>query len=239
MPPSLLVGVDAMLSLPTKYALEVVCQLITQGQAASHLLLLHVIPVPLDPTLRWGKSLREPSSVPPTREQFQQARQVLRRAQAFLVQRGIPLAAIETLIRAGAPADELDRVAREYQMDLLVLGSHPPPHLCFLHRALFGSISHRVLQLAPCRVLLARLPASFNANNLSDQYEQALHCLLQQQPQKLFMFSPTDVARRFALTDQMIGQKEVEAATCALRRLSDRGVILCQVVQGELRCCND
>ncbi|HEY7123524.1 MAG TPA: universal stress protein [Ktedonobacterales bacterium] len=236
---SILVGVDATLSLPTQYALEVVCQHIAQVQAASQLLLLHVIPVPLDPTLRWGKSLRDRSYVPPTHEQIRQARQVLLRAHAFLVQRGIPPVSIELLLRAGAPAEELDLVAREHHVDLLVLGSHPPSHLRFLHRVLFGSISHRILQLALCRVLLTRLPASFNSDRLSDRYEQAVQCLLQQQPEKMLIFTPTDVACRFALTDQMIGQKEVEAATCALKRLSDRGLILCQEVQGEMRCCND
>ena len=40
----ILVGVDAVFSLSTHYAIEVVCQVLEQEQEACQLLLLHVIP---------------------------------------------------------------------------------------------------------------------------------------------------------------------------------------------------
>lgn len=51
----ILVGVDASLSQATWSALESVCQLIEQDSSDCHPILLHVIPVPYDPTPRWGK----------------------------------------------------------------------------------------------------------------------------------------------------------------------------------------
>jgi nucleotide-binding universal stress UspA family protein len=235
----ILVGVNAALSPPTRSALEMACQVLEQDTSTCHLILLHVIPVPIDPTPRWGKPLRSWSYFPPTRDQLHQAHHVLQQARALLEQRGVPLSSVELLVRAGTPADELACIARERNVDLLVLGTGLPSCIGFLRRVLVGSNTRRVLRLAPCRVLLARPPTARHAGNLSTWYEQALQLCLVQQGKRLVVLTPTEVARRFALPDQPIGHREIEAAARALKRLADQGLLVCQVVQGEVRCWND
>jgi nucleotide-binding universal stress UspA family protein len=235
----ILVGMDATLAHPTRSALELACQVLELDSSACHLILLHVIPVPVDPTPRWDKPLGSWSYIPPTRGQLHQAHRVLQQARALLGQRGIPLAFIEILVRAGTPADELARLARERNVDLLVLGSGPPSRIDFLRRLLLGSRTRRVLRLAPCRVLLACPTAAIPAGDLIAWYEQALQLCLLQQTEMLLVLTPAEVARRFALADQPIGHREIEAAARALKRLASRGLLVCQVVQGEMRCWND
>jgi hypothetical protein len=175
----------------------------------------------------------------PTGTQIQQAQHALRQARTFLGQRGIPFASIELLTRVGTPADELNLVARERAVDLLVLGSHPPSPISFIWNLLCGSTSRRLVRLASCQVLLA-YPASLIApGDLVSQYEQALQLCLHQQTGTLLVFTPTDVARRYAPTEQAIGPHEIAAAAQALKRLAKRGLMLCQEVQGEMRCWND
>lgn len=195
----ILVGVDTTLSPPTRSALEMACQVLEQDALACHLILLHVIPVPIDPTPRWGKPLGSWSYLAPTSCQLCQAHHVLQQARALLGQRGIPFASFEPLVRAGTPADELTRVARERTVDLLVLGSSPPSRCGFLRRLLLGSSTRRVLRFAPCRVLLASSPAATHPGDLIAWYEQALQLCLLQQAETLVVFTPTEVARRFAL----------------------------------------
>lgn len=235
----ILVGVDADFSLPTHYAIEVVCQVLEQDQETCQLLLLHVIPVPFDPAPRWGRSLGSLSTYPATSSQQRQARHVLQQARTLLARRGVPLDTIELLVRAGRPADELVRVAQERHVDLLVLGSRPSSRLSPLRRALFGSTTRRVLQVASCRVLLARLPCSLDTGDLVAWYEQAMQLCLRQRTETLVVFTPAEVARRFALTDQAIGDREIEAAAQALERLANEGLMLCQVIGGEMRCWNE
>jgi len=140
----ILVGVDASLSLATWSALESVCQLIEQDSSDCHLILLHAIPVPYDPTPRLGRTIGSISTFPPTQNQLREARLVLQRARTLLGQLGIPLESSELLVRAGMPAVELARVARERDMDLLVLGSYPHSHLGLLRHMLLGSTWLRV-----------------------------------------------------------------------------------------------
>jgi hypothetical protein len=123
----------------------------------------------------------------------------LQQARALLGQRGIPLASIELLVRAGTPADELARVARERNVDLLVLGSGSPSRIGFLRRLLLGSSTRRALRVAPCRVLLAHPPTAIHIGDLIAWYEQALQLFLLQQTETLLVLTPAEVARRFAL----------------------------------------
>lgn len=235
----ILIGVDASLSPPTRSALELACQVLKQDVSTGHLLLLHVIPVPIDPTPRWGKAPRSWSYLPPTSSQLCQAHHVLQQARALLGQRGIPLASIELLVRTGIPADELARVAQEQHVDLLVLGSSSSSCCGFLRRLLLGSSTRRVLRVAPCRVLVASSPSPIQTGDLTAWYEQALQLCLVQQNETLVIFTPAEVAWRFARPEQAIGHREIEAAAFALKRLADRGLLLCQMVQGEMRCWND
>lgn len=236
---AILVGVDANLSLPTRYALEAACcQFLEQPALERHVLLLHVIPVPYDPSPRWGKPPGSLSWFPPTTSQRCEARRALSQARTLLGHFGVSDDAMEVLVRAGVPADELVRVARERKVDLLVLGSRSPSHWQPLRRLIFGSTTRRVLQLAPCRVLLAHPPGPSGSGDLVAWYEQAtLRCL--QQAAALVVLTPGDVARRFAPSAETLGRKEVAAAACALERLAERGLLLCRVVNGEVRCWND
>lgn len=235
----ILVGVDAPFSPATRSALELACQVLEQDTLASHLLLLHVIPVPVDPAPRWGRPLGSWSYVPPTRSQLHLAHDVLQQACALLGQRGIALSSVEFLVRAGTPTDELVHIARERQVDLLVLGTGLPARIHVLRQVFFDRSTRRVFRAAPCRVLLAHPPAALHAGNLSVWYEQALQLCLVQQGAQLVVFTPTEVARRFALPDQPIGHREIKAAARTLKRLADRGLLVCQVIGGELRCWND
>jgi nucleotide-binding universal stress UspA family protein len=234
----ILVGVDATLSISTWSALESACQCLEQSPSECHLLLLHVIPVLFDPTPRWGRPVWSVSTIPPTQRQLQEAQHVLLRARVLLGYLGVPLASVELLVRAGMPAEELARVARERNVELLVLGSRSPSRLGLLRRMLLGSTSRRAAQLAPCRVLLAHPARPFGSGELVAWYEQALLCCLQQEA-TLIVLTPGDVARRFTPGVRAIGHREVEAAASALHKLASRGLLLCQVIQGEVRCWND
>jgi nucleotide-binding universal stress UspA family protein len=63
--------------------------------------------------------------------------------------------AAETRLLQGLTADEIVRVARDGDFDLIVLGSHGRRGL---QRVLLGSIAARVLQTAPCTVLTVQPP---------------------------------------------------------------------------------
>lgn len=228
---AILVGVDARLSLPTRYALEAVCcQFLEQPSPECRALLFHVIPVPYDPSPRWGRPAGSLSLFPPTTRQRCEARQALSQARALLGHLGVPDSIIEVQVRVGIPADELVRVARERHVGLLVLGSHPPSRFQILRWAVFGSTTRRVLRLAPCRVLLAHPPGPSSSSDLVTWYEQAT---------ALVVLTPSEVARRFTPSYETDGNREVAAAACALERLAQQGLLLCRVVNGEVRCWND
>lgn len=230
-------GVDNTLSLATRSAFESVCQCLEQEPSDCRLILLHVIPLPYDPRSR-GRPAGSTSTYSPTQSQIRESRHLLRRAHALLGQLGVPLDSVELLLLAGTPAEELARVARERDVDLLVLGCRPHSRLSFLRRLLLGSTSRRVLHLAPCRVLLAHPPQLSGSDELVAWYERALlRCL--QQATALMVLTPGDVARCFAPGIRASGQREVEAATCALQHLANRGLLLCQQTDGEVRCWND
>jgi nucleotide-binding universal stress UspA family protein len=57
---------------------------------------------------------------------------------------------IKTIVRAGKPYEEIVKLAEEEQSDLIVVGVRGRN---VLDLALFGSTTHRVLQLGPCPVL--------------------------------------------------------------------------------------
>jgi nucleotide-binding universal stress UspA family protein len=59
------------------------------------------------------------------------------------------------LIVHGDPAGEICRIAEEGTYDVIVIGSHGSG---FVKRVLLGSVSHYVMQHAPCPVLVVRAP---------------------------------------------------------------------------------
>jgi universal stress protein A len=59
----------------------------------------------------------------------------------------------ETEVASGAPADAIVRLARERQVDLIVMGTHGRTGLSHM---LLGSVAEKVLHEAPCPVLIIR-----------------------------------------------------------------------------------
>ncbi len=59
----------------------------------------------------------------------------------------------EFVVRAGVPAAEIVRYARDYDVDLIVMGTHgrgPVSHM------VMGSVAEKVVRTAPCPVLTVR-----------------------------------------------------------------------------------
>lgn len=65
----------------------------------------------------------------------------------------VPGVAVEYLVTAGDPAEEIERVARERACDLIVMGTHGRTGL---NRLLMGSVAEHVIRRAPCPVLTTR-----------------------------------------------------------------------------------
>jgi nucleotide-binding universal stress UspA family protein len=64
--------------------------------------------------------------------------------------------ATQYVLAAGHPAHEISRAAREHACDLIVMGTHGTGGLS---RLLMASIAEHVIRLAPCPVLVCKLPA--------------------------------------------------------------------------------
>ncbi len=60
---------------------------------------------------------------------------------------------VDTLVRSGAPADQIIRVADEVEADLIVIGGRGKGAV---GAVLLGSVAYRVLHHAPCPVLVTR-----------------------------------------------------------------------------------
>jgi nucleotide-binding universal stress UspA family protein len=59
----------------------------------------------------------------------------------------------EVVVRQGIPVDVVTRVARELQVDLVVVGTHARKGV---QHALLGSVAERLIRTCPCPVLVAR-----------------------------------------------------------------------------------
>ncbi len=64
---------------------------------------------------------------------------------------------VNTLVRTGHPAEEIVLAAGELPTDLVIVGSHG---WTAVKRFLLGSVSDRVLQYAPCSVLIVKQPTA-------------------------------------------------------------------------------
>jgi nucleotide-binding universal stress UspA family protein len=62
---------------------------------------------------------------------------------------------VQYLLAGGAPAGEIDRVAREHHCDLIVMGSRGRTGLS---RLFTGSIAEEVIRTATCPVLVVKVP---------------------------------------------------------------------------------
>ncbi len=231
----LLVGVDAPLTPATQDALRQLATFFAPDAAHLHLLVLTVIPLPVS-TGRYATLY----PLSPTREERAQAEEALRLAREVLSHGGLALARIETLIRVGAPADELAAVARQGQVDCLIIGSRGNAPAQRLRRVFAGSTSRSILRLASCPVMIMVLPRSRPPKDLVACYEAAIRHTLADQPTSLVILTAREAAGRFLpLGATAAGRKARKAAARALERLAHAGVLSRRDVRVEVRYVND
>jgi nucleotide-binding universal stress UspA family protein len=234
----LLLGVDMDLSPATQTMLQVARSLLQELAPQSQALLLTVIPVPYDRPSSSGRFRGQAPSWSATTSQRTQARHSSQLAQTMLVQGGIAVSRLETLVREGVPAEELVKVATERQVDCIVLGYRGAALRHRLRRLLLGSTTAQVLRRAPCPILLVPLPSG--STNLVAWYETAITRELSEHACGLSIFTPEEVASRFSpLHRTRLRHKEVKAAKKALQQLADRGVLICQQIKGTWQYFND
>jgi nucleotide-binding universal stress UspA family protein len=234
----ILVGVDMELSPPTQQALHVVSEFLEPTSPSLHVVLLTVIPTLDTPSTR-GRYRAPFAYLGSTTEQRLQADHTLQRACLALTQRGVAREWIELLRREGAPADEIVKAAQELGVSCIVLGSHENSLTQKIRRVVAGSTSRRVLQHAPCPVMIVVMPSTPPPLDLVAWYEEAVTRYLHEQAERLTILTSTEVAQTFGPAHTTAGRKEMAAATHALERLSSNGVLCCQRVKGELCCVND
>ena len=91
---------------------------------------------------------------PREREDVEQARRSLQAYLDEVAQRLMPVAAaVQTVVRAGRPAEEILAFVGEVEADLIAMSTHGRSGLS---RWVFGSVADRVLRGATCPVLLVR-----------------------------------------------------------------------------------
>ncbi|HEV2659805.1 MAG TPA: universal stress protein, partial [Ktedonobacteraceae bacterium] len=154
----ILFGVDGDLSPITQHVLHEAGGLVEQVTPEVHCILLNVVPtaqvISTHPGLYAGHIF--PLAI--TAWQRNQAEDVIYKARLLLQMQGMPLARTEGIVRVGVPADEIVRAAKELQVSLIIIGCHGYSLRARLRRLVLGSISRRVLRLAPCPVLIVSPP---------------------------------------------------------------------------------
>jgi nucleotide-binding universal stress UspA family protein len=230
----IVVAIDAYISPQTLHVLGVASSLLELSSPQLGVVLLHVIPVPSMPPSKFGMS-----RVAPTVEQRERAEQALHRARIELQKQGIIPERIELLLRSGIPTDEIVKAAKELEADFIMIGSRGNSLKQKMRRLLTGSISHRVVKLGSCPVMIASLPQMTGPRNLVGWYKEAITHYMQEHPDKLVIFTSYEVAHLFVPPLRTAGSQEVNAASAALEQLASSGVLVCQKVNGELRCIND
>jgi hypothetical protein len=172
--------------------------------------------------------------------QRERAEETLHRARLILQRQGIDPEQIDEMVRVGSPADEIVKVAKELQVSFIVVGSRGETIRQKLRRFFAGSVSHRVLQLAPCPVMIATQPRSTHPRDLVIWYEDAIKRYLNENTSSLAVFTPQQVAQQFVPPHKnTAGRKEIAAAARALEQLAVSGLLCRHQVEGELRYVND
>ena len=235
----IMLGIDAPLSPATRQAIRTIRELV--GAMAPRLVLLHVISIPYttSPSLSLYSGQFQPSAV--SVEQRQEAERVLAEVRSSLQEDMLNAPRIEICIRVGSPAEEMSRRAREVHADLLIVGSRGNTTGERIRRFLLGSKSRKILQLAPCPVLIVSLQSTKRPTDLVAWYEQAITHHLRESPDGLTVFTPAQVVKLFVPSNgkRHPGRKEHAAAMQALDHLASTGMLCRHEVKGELRYVND
>src|SRR5205085_3364752 len=175
----------------------------------THLVLLHIIPTPYITSPSLGVYAGQMQAASITSEQRTQAEDVLRKASIELQKQGVSSEHIDTLIRMGAPPEGIVRVAKDLHVDLVVVGSRGGSAKQKLRRVFTGSISRKVLQLAPCPVMIVAAPQTKQPSNLVMWYEESITRYLQEHTGGLLVLTPREVAETFAPPNKKTpGRKE-------------------------------
>ena len=235
----IVLGVDAPLSPATRQAMRALKDLFVP--IAPRLVLLHVIsiPAPTSPALGIYAGQLQSSTV--TSEQRQEAEKVLASVRTSLQEQTLIPTCIEICIRLGSPAEEMSRLAGEIHADLVIVGSRGNTTGERIRRFFLGSKSRKVLQLAPCPVLIVSPPPARGPGDLVTWYKEAITRYLHEDPDGLTVLTPCDVVQIFAPPNGRRRSKHREqiAAKQALEDLAGRGMLCRHEVQGQLRYVND
>ncbi len=237
----ILFGVDGDLSPMTQYVLQRAGELVEAATPEAQFILLTVIPTAQVISTHPGLYAGHIYPLAITSWQRNQAEEAVYKARLLLQMQGIPFARTEGIVRVGVPADEIVRTARELHASLIIIGCHGYSFRERLRRLVLGSISHRVLQLAPCPVLIVSPPpVTRRTTDLVTWYEEAARRYLSEHTDTLQVFTPDQLAQQFAPSDKKRpGRKEKEAAKHALEKLVQQGVLCCHQIRGELHYVND
>ncbi|MGH2506285.1 MAG: universal stress protein, partial [Ktedonobacteraceae bacterium] len=201
----IVLGVDAPLSPATQQAIRTIKDLI--GPLSPRLILLHVISIPhaASPALgMYAGQQMETTAV--TAEQRQEAEKVLDAVRSSLQEQAQNSPPIEIYIRLGSPAEEVSRVAQEMHADLVIVGCRGNAVSERIRRFFLGSKSHKILQLAPCPVLIVSLQQAKRPTDLVAWYEEAITLYLREHTGRLTIFTVAQLLRLFA---SPLGNKSV------------------------------
>jgi nucleotide-binding universal stress UspA family protein len=234
----ILLGVDADLSFTTQYALRASGEFMMQIAPQVDIVLLHVIPtvqtMVMHPGIYSGQVTSESSVLQ------RKATEVLQKARFLLQEQGVLLERCECMIRTGGPVEEIVRVALEVQAAIIFVGSRGGSTKQQIRRFFAGSISRRVLQLAPCPVMIIAAPSAAQVTNLVDWYSEAITRYLRVHSSALSVFTPQQVAQQFAPVKRSSpGKREIHAAAEALEQLAEKGFLFRHSVKGKLCYVND
>lgn len=236
----ILVGIDVDLSPATQQTLRSVGELFEQAAPQVYMVLLNVIPMPQMVVAHPGFYMGQALPVAPSAWQRTQAEESLYKARAILQEYGIDPEHIQMIIRTGAPAEEITKVARELHINLIVVGSRGNAWCYRLRRLLFGSVSRSILRDAPCPVMIVNQSPYQHPSDLVAWYTNAIKRYLDEHSGSLTVLTPQEVAQLFALPGQQNpGRKEMAATTQALENLTNDGILCRHNIRGELRYVND
>ncbi len=237
----ILLGIDANFSPATQYALRSLANLLQPPSSTVSFILLHVIPL--------SHVIFEPSdyyadhfvSFAASLEQRKEAEKVLQKAQTFLLQHlDSEAVKVEHVIAVGVPGEELARVAHERQVHLIVVGNQGNTLPQRLRRLINGSVSRKIVHIAPCPVMVASPPLPLRTEDLVSWYEQALQQYLHEHEHELTVLTTSQVASLFLPgTQHTPGQKETAAARIALDKLVGSGLLCRHALKDEIHYVND
>jgi len=230
----IVIAIDADISLQTQFVLHVASSLLELTSSELGAVLLHVIPVPDLPRSKFGKA-----NIALTTTQRELAERALHQARLALQKQGIAPERIELLLRSGSPPGEIVKVACELEADFIMIGSRGNSLKQKVRRVFTGSTSRQVIKLGACPVMVVSLPPIPGSDSLVAWYQKAITHSLHEHPDQLMIFTASETASLFAPPRRAAGRKEVAAASAALEQLARSGVLVCQRINGELRCSND